>query len=156
MLSIFNSLLFPNFAQISWGCSSLSGNIRRWIWSKSKWKSQNPSLLQLFHVMRRKIMQERRQTLLQVHPSEEGGGSRHCDGDPPPSGGRVLGAHSWPSPRWKCCHRCAESLSLSCFMMQIWIWSQFCPSQRSQRSMRNTSSKPLRGWTTYLPSIFSR
>ena len=27
------------------GCSSLSGNIRRWIWSKSKWKSQNPPLL---------------------------------------------------------------------------------------------------------------
>ena len=39
-------------------------------------------------------MQEGKHALLQVHPGEEGGGSRHRDGDPPPSGGRVLGAHS--------------------------------------------------------------
>ena len=58
MLSIFNSLLFPNFAQISWGCSSLSGNIRRWIWSKSKWKSQNAQLLLL----------NMKSKTLQVHP----------------------------------------------------------------------------------------
>ena len=43
---VFPTVCFSLFCTNLLGCSSLSGNIRRWIWSKSKWKSQNPPPLQ--------------------------------------------------------------------------------------------------------------
>ena len=70
MLSILNSLLFPNFAQISWGCSSLSGNIRRWIWSKSKWKSQNKKAKHCRFIQAKKV--EVPDVVMAIHPHLEG------------------------------------------------------------------------------------